>query len=404
MPAYRLHAVAGAAERSHASPMVGRERQQRLLAEAFASVRDDRSCHLFTILGAAGVGKSRLAAEFLTGVEARVVRGHCLSYGDGIAYWPVVEVLKSLGTRPEDERAAAVIEALLGVERRRPRARRRSPGRCGRRSSRSRRRRRSSSSGTTSTGPTETFLDLIEHVADLSRDAPILLLCMARPELLDRRSGWAGGKLNATTVLLEPLSAAETEQLIDELGDVDPELRARIRDAAEGNPLFVEEMLALAAESGGDVVVPPSIQALLAARLDQLDRPEREVLERGAVEGKLFHRSAVEALSDGAPEVPLRLVALVRKELLRPDRAQLPGDDAFRFRHLLIRDAAYDALPKAVRADLHLRFADWLEAHGRRARRAGRDPRLPPGAGATATGSSWARTTARSRRRRASGC
>jgi hypothetical protein len=142
-------------------------------------------------------------------------------------------------------------------------------------------------------------------------------------------------------------------------------LRARIREAAEGNPLFVEQMLAMVAESpNGDVVVPPTIQALLAARLDQLEPAERGVLERGAVEGKIFHRGGVEALAPEEQDVPTRLMALVRKELVRPDRTQLPGDDAFRFRHLLIRDAAYDGLPKSARAELHERFAAWLEEHG----------------------------------------
>src|SRR6478752_4429479 len=213
-----------------------------------------------------------------------------------------------------------------------------------------------------------TFLDLVDHVVDWSRDAPILLVCIARPELLDRRSTWAGGKLNATTVLLEPLTSEETDELIERLlGDAElaKPLRARIREAAEGNPLFVEQMLAMVAESpNGDIIVPPTIQALLAARLDQLDPSERGILERGSVEGKIFHRGGVEALAPDEGDVPTRLMALVRKELVRPDRTQLLGDDAFRFRHLLIRDAAYDGLPKAARAELHERFAAWLEAHG----------------------------------------
>ncbi len=209
------------------------------------------------------------------------------------------------------------------------------------------------------------MLDLVEHVADLARDAPIVLLCLARPELVERRPSWGGGKWNATTVLLEPLDAAETEQLIAELGGVGAELYERVVQVAEGNPLFVEEMLALVRDSsGGEVEVPPTIQALLAARLDQLDPAERSVLERGAIEGRTFHRGAVAALAEGEDELDRRLVALVRKELVRPDRPQLPGEDAYRFRHLLIRDATYDALPKTVRAELHERFAAWLERHG----------------------------------------
>jgi class 3 adenylate cyclase/tetratricopeptide (TPR) repeat protein len=348
-------------ERRHDAPMIGRVRQRELLEGAFANVVSERSCHLFTILGAAGVGKSRLAREFLAGVEhATVVRGRCLSYGEGISYWPVTEVVKRL----VPDGTTGPLASILGDE-------------------------------STPSSPDEiawayrkllesqaaerpvivvfddvhwgepTFLDLVEHVADLSRGAPILLLCMARPELLDTRPAWGGGKLNATNVLLEPLAPEETARLIEALGGgVDEELREQILEAAEGNPLFVEEMLAMARQGEGDVAVPPTIQALLAARLDQLDPAERGVLERGAVEGQVFHRRAVAALASAETGVDGRLVALVRKDLIRPEPPLLPEDDAYRFRHLLIRDTAYEALPKATRAELHERFANWLEEHG----------------------------------------
>jgi len=140
-------------------------------------------------------------------------------------------------------------------------------------------------------------------------------------------------------------------------------LRERIAHAAGGNPLFISEMLAMASENAG-VEVPPTLKALLATRLDQLDEAERKVLERGSVEGEIFHRGAVQALAPEEIQVTTRLAGLVRRELIRPDRTQLAGDDGYRFRHLLIRDAAYDALPKAVRADLHARFAAWLDEHG----------------------------------------
>ena len=380
VPAFRLLGVRAGepgAERQTV-PMVGRERQRHLLDDAFANVVGERACHLFTILGTAGVGKSRLAAEFLESLDgATVIGGRCLSYGEGISYWPVTAAVKELlGPAPEemlaelgfDTAMARALDPILGRE-------------------------------TLASSPEEiawavrklfeaaaarwplvvvlddlhwgepVFLDLVEHIADFSRDAPILLLCMARPELLDRRSAWGGGKLNATNVLLEPLSADETDELIERLlsgARIDASLRARILESAGGNPLFVGEMLAMLADRGegngsAEIAVPPTIQALLASRLDQLDDPERRVLERGAVEGHVFHRGAVVALAPEEGQVDGRLMTLVRKDLVRPEQSMLAGDDAFRFRHLLIRDAAYEALPKATRAELHERFADWLE-------------------------------------------
>jgi class 3 adenylate cyclase len=363
LTAYRLLSVqAEAPARRHGAPMVGRERQRKLLEDAFASVVGERACHLFTVLGTAGVGKSRLVDEFLGSLEGgTVVRGRCLSYGEGISYWPVTEVVKQLvhdgstigplSSILGDDSAASSPEEIAWAFRKLLEAR-------------------------AAEQPLvvvfddvhwgePTFFDLVEHVADLSRDAPILLLCMARPELLDARPAWGGGKLNATNVLLEPLGPEESAELIDSLaGAIPDDLRNRILGAAGGNPLFVEEMLAMVPEDGGDVAVPPTIQALLAARLDQLDPAERGVLERGSVEGQVFHRGAVVALAPEEPQVDGRLITLVRKDLVRPEPALLSNDDAYRFRHLLIRDTAYEALPKAVRVQLHEQFANWLEVQG----------------------------------------
>jgi tetratricopeptide (TPR) repeat protein len=213
------------------------------------------------------------------------------------------------------------------------------------------------------------FIDLVEHIADLSRDAPIFLLCVARTELLDVRLGWGGGKLNATSLLLEPLGAEECEELMERLVtdvSLDAGLRARITVASAGNPLFVEEMLAMVREHGdGEIAVPPTIHALLQARIDSLDGDVRVVMERGAVEGEVFHRGSVAELSPAPVRdgVELHLATLVRKELIRSTSSTFPEDEGFRFRHLLIRDAAYESLPKATRAELHERFADWLSAH-----------------------------------------
>ena len=364
LTAYRLVAVTGDESRVRRldAPLVGRTRESRLLADTWDRVRSQRSCALFTILGTAGVGKSRLARDFLDGADATVVSGRCLSYGEGITYWPAVEIVRQLlrDDPGEDPGIAALLgvgqgsteEIAFGVRRLMERAAEERPliavledvhwAEPG-------------------------FLDLVEHVADWSRDAPILLLCLARPELLERRSGWSGGKLNAATVLLEPLAPEESDELIDGLLDgdeLDSELRGRIRAAAGGNPLFVEEMLAMVREHGTDLSVPPTIQTLLAARIDQLPRLEREALERGAIEGQLFHRGAVQALGPDEQALARHLVGLVRKELVRPAASLLPGDDAFRFRHLLIRDAAYEALSKATRAELHERFSSWIAERG----------------------------------------
>jgi class 3 adenylate cyclase/tetratricopeptide (TPR) repeat protein len=339
------------------APLVGRERERRRLWRDYEDTVADRTCRLFTLLGTAGIGKSRLVADFLerVGDEADVLRGRCLSYGEGITYWPLVEILLAIGVDPDsvigtsppetqlafrrllETRAAerpqvVVIDDLQWAE--------------------------------------QVFVDLVEHVADLSRDAPIFLLCVARPELLDSRVGWGGGKMNATSLLLEPLGDQECEVLIENLlGDtqLEGDLRDRITAASAGNPLYIEEMLAMVREHGGDeeIVVPPTIHALLQARIDSLDGDVRVVMERGSVEGEVFHRGAVAELSP-APvrgDVGSHLMTLVRKELIRSTSSTFPRDEGYRFRHLLIRDAAYESLPKAMRGELHERFADWLSTH-----------------------------------------
>ncbi|HEY6031417.1 MAG TPA: adenylate/guanylate cyclase domain-containing protein, partial [Gaiellaceae bacterium] len=348
-----LDAGAAAVARRLDTPLIGRRNELEQLRQALERAVRENRCHLFTLLGSAGVGKSRLVAELLVGVDATVLHGRCLDYGDGITFWPVFSVLKQLGERAEGtlahlvEGASTANELFWAV--------------------------RAQLEEVAAERPLvvvfddihwgqETFLDLIDHIADLSRGAPILLLCVARPELLDKRPGWGGGKLNATTVLLEPLSVEECAQLIEAHGGVEAETRTRILAAADGNPLFVEEMVALTREDG-DVRVPATVQALLQARLDQLGSEERSVIERGAVEGQIFHRGAVRELTQ--TEVEPHLDGLVRKELIHPTPTTFAGDHAFRFRHLLIRDAAYDALPKETRADLHERFSTWLERNGR---------------------------------------
>jgi class 3 adenylate cyclase/tetratricopeptide (TPR) repeat protein len=355
VPAYRLLLVRGPLERRHESRFVGRERELQILRECWERVRDERRCELVTLVGDAGVGKSRLAVEALAAIDAKVVRGRCLPYGAGITYWPVVEVVKQLDVLPAEEAAATAIRALLG-ETEVPTSAEEIAWAFRKTLEQAALERPLAVLFDDMQWGEETFLDLVEHVALLSSGAPILLLCLARPELAERRSGWP------VTVRLYPLGDDEVAELMPD--DVAGELRAKIVRAAGGNPLFIGEMLAMASEAEGDVVVPPTLQALLAARLDQLETAERSVLERGAVEGEVFHRGAVQALAPEEPQVTPRLAALVRKELIVPDTPTLAGEDGFRFRHLLIRDAAYDALPKALRAALHERFAAWLEERG----------------------------------------
>jgi class 3 adenylate cyclase/tetratricopeptide (TPR) repeat protein len=355
VPAYRLLSVRDVPERRHGELFVGRERELAILKEAWERARSEQRCELVTVVGDAGVGKSRLAAEILASIDATVVRGRCPPYGEGITYWPVVEVLKQLDVRPRVGAAAVAIGSLLGGTGAATLAEEIAWAF------------RKTLEQAAAERPVvvvfddiqwgeETFLDLVEHIVLLSSDASILLLCMARPELADRRPAWP------VTLRLEPLGDEDVNELIPQrVGD---DLREKITRAAGGNPLFIEEMLAMAGDAQGDVVVPPTLRALLGARLDQLEPGERSVLERGAIEGEIFHRGAVQALAPGEAQVTPRLAALVRKALIRSDKPQLPGEDAFRFRHLLIRDAAYDALPKGTRADLHERFAAWLEEHG----------------------------------------
>jgi class 3 adenylate cyclase/tetratricopeptide (TPR) repeat protein len=351
VPAYRLVSVLDAPERSHALQFVGRATELVQIVEAWERAEAQSRCDLVTVVGDAGVGKSRLVAEALAQVESRVVRGRCLPYGDGITYWPLVEVVKQLTAMPSDPVAAAAIRSLLGES---------DVGTSGDEIAWAFRKLLEEQAPLVVVlddlqWGDETFLDLVESTALLSAGAPLLLLCMARPELVERRPGWPG------TLRLEPLAPEDADSLIGE--SVPQDLRDRIAHAAGGNPLFISEMLAMAA-GDAEVDVPPTLKALLATRLDQLDEAERRVLERGSVEGEIFHRGAVQALGPEETQVTTRLAALVRHQLVRPDRAQLAGDDGYRFRHLLIRDAAYDALPKAVRADLHARFAVWLDEHG----------------------------------------
>jgi class 3 adenylate cyclase/tetratricopeptide (TPR) repeat protein len=402
--AWRLTAVtdAGPPPRWPAAPVIGRTRELELLHQAYERSVRDRSCHLVTVIGAAGVGKSRLCEEFVRGVADRalVLRGRCLAYGEGITFWPLGQVVKSAAgiedTDPPEvartklaalasntadpEAIGGLVAGLMALE--------------------------PAVSSTeevfwavrrlleaiASRHPVvvlledihwaePTLLDLIEYLADWCRDAPIILLCPGRNDLLDRRPRWGGGKSNAATITLEPLSPDQSEILISKLvggSDLPPSLVGQIVGASDGNPLFVEEMMGMLVDDGvlqpggagwvavqeaAGISVPATITALLAARLDRLEEDGRDVLERAAIVGQEFYLGAVTALSPPRlrRRVALEMSALMRRDLIRPVPSTLRGEEAFRFRHVLIRDAAYQGLPKEDRADLHERFAGWLE-------------------------------------------
>jgi class 3 adenylate cyclase/tetratricopeptide (TPR) repeat protein len=400
--AFRLVAAAGVAEleRRLESPLVGRSRDRAVLEGAFEHAVGERTCHLVTVLGTPGVGKSRLVAELIgeVGGQAAVLTGRCLPYGDGITFWPVTELIRQAAGLTGDEPVGAVrtaLETMLAGEAE-PRVVERllelvavAPVPAGseetfwavRRFLETLAARRPLVVVFDDIHWAEpTLLDLIEHVADWSRGVPLLLACMARPELLDLRPTWGGGKLNATSIMLERLPRADCERLIANLldGELEPELRLQVIETAEGNPFFIEEMLSMLVEDGAvrmengrwvagaeleHIAVPPTIQALLGARLDRLGADERAVVARAAVEGKVFHQDAVLELSppDAVAEVEAALTTLVRKELIRAEPVTPGGRPAFRFRHILIRDAAYEAIPKQLRAELHERFANWVE-------------------------------------------
>lgn len=389
-------------QRRFEAPFVGREHQREAISTIFGELINSRTSHLLTVLGEAGVGKSRLVSEAAASLPSEVIvaHGRCLPYGDGIAYWPLADIIREItrarGGDPSKRSVADIAEILAGVDKAKLVAER-IAGVLG------------FGQGDTSAREETfwavrrlfevfarerplvvviedlhwadpTFLDLIEHLVDFSRGFPIAIVGSARPELLDTRPDWGRGKTNVTTVALEPLSEAESREMILNLLDrlpLSPAVESKITRAVGGNPLFAEELVAMLVEEEllrrnedcwvarsdlSELPVPSTINALLAARLESLPSLERTILTAAAVEGAVFHRSAVNELADLVPDVlEGGLLALVRRDLIRPEAPSFVGEKAYRFRHVLIRDAAYHSLPKNARADLHERFAAWLE-------------------------------------------
>jgi len=363
-----LHGLA--TERTAAGPgtaLVGRERELRLLEEAVERAATGREPQLVTVIGEPGIGKSRLARELTArlGERATVLEGRCLPYGLGITYWPVREmVLQAAGGRPiealtaglpDGPAAAASVAGTLGL----------GEGAPGEATPWGFRR---LFAGVARDGPLvllfddvhwaePPLLDLVEDLAARLTDAPVLLLCLARPELLATRPAWS-----ATAIRLGPLAAGESRRLLAGRRGLSEPQRAAVTERAGGNPLFLEQLAVHVAEHDGPPRMPPALHALLAARLDLLAPRERSLVEAAAIEGERFHLGAVLALVDDVEEADARrgLDALVERELLLPARGEIAGEQAWRFRHALLRDAAYASMPKGVTAQWHERLAGWL--------------------------------------------
>ena len=367
--------------RRASEPMVDRYTEMATARTTFDQTLRGRNAHLLTVLGEAGIGKSRLAQELAheLGADATVLTGRCLSYGEGIAFWPLREaVTQAAGGGSRDairglldgaddaDVVADIVASMLGLalaesaDEQVPWAFRRLL------------------EVMASERPLilvledihwgeAPLLDLVDYLVDWLT-VPTLLVCLARPELLDNRPGWGGGHQRVGSLLLSPLEEADARLMLDQhLGDqrLSSTERAEILEIAEGNPLFVEQLLRTSTEDprwDQERQVPATIQTLLAARLDRLGPAERAYIERAAVIGREFWPDAIVEMlpAEARASAVGHLRALVHRGLIHPDRHTLAGEEQLRFHHILIRDVAYHTTPKALRAELHEQFADWL--------------------------------------------
>ena len=368
------------------APLIGREAELDLLRNTYERAVRDRRAHLFTIYGEPGVGKSRLAREFSGSLEgATVLSGRSLPYGEGVTYWPLAEMVKCAAGIADDDPLDVAIEKLrafcedevvadlLGLA---------SGVLEAVQAERSQQEiawaAREWAQRLAEEQPLvlvfedihwaeEPLLELIEHLATWVREAPLLLVSLARPELLDIRPGWGGGRVRATAIELESLQREESEELVEALLD-GAELTERARrdllDKTDGNPLYVEETMRMIAEEGVESVdrIPDTLQALIAARIDRLPAEAKSILQRAAVIGRVFWRAALERLSPDLESVEEPLDDLLLRDfVLDEPRSSIRGEPAYRFKHVLIREVAYSGLSKSARAELHAAFAGWLK-------------------------------------------
>jgi class 3 adenylate cyclase/tetratricopeptide (TPR) repeat protein len=373
-------------------PLVGRERELGQLVAALERAEGNRAPELVTLVGVPGIGKSRLVGELFAWVEQSGQltywrQGRSLPYGEGVSFWALAEMVKAqagiLETDTEadvETRLARTVGDLIDDDAEwvlghlRPLV---------------------GQAGDTPGSQEEAFaawrrffesmaerrplvlvfedvqwaddglLDFVEHLADWVRDVPMLVLCTARLELLERRPAWGGGKVNAATVALAPLSDTETARLISSLSEqplLEAETQTALLERAGGNPLYAEQYVRMLAERGtaDGLPLPESVQGIIAARLDALPPAEKALLQDAAVVGKVFWLGAL-----GASERQLH--ALQQKEFVqRARRSSVEGETEFAFKHLLVRDVAYGQIPRAERARKHVRTAEWIESLGRR--------------------------------------
>jgi class 3 adenylate cyclase len=363
------------------TPLVGRRREVAQLVDALARVREQRSSELLTLVGVPGIGKSRLVGELFQSIEHGGVltywrQGRSLPYGAGVSYWALAEMVKAqagiLETDSDDEveaKLAGAVERLVEEDTEWVLAQLRplvGQGDARGTQEESFAAWRRFFEAMADQRPLvlvfedlqwadDGLLDFVEHLADWVRDVSLLIVCTARPELLERRPAWGGGKPNATTLTLAPLSDEETAELIDALG---AETESGLLERAGGNPLYAEQFVRMLAERG-EGALPESVQGIIAARLDALAPEEKSLLQNAAVLGKVFWLGAL-----GATEQQLH--ALRQKEFVqRARRSSVEGEIEYAFKHVLVRDVAYGQIPRADRAQKHLRAAEWIEALGR---------------------------------------
>src|SRR5262245_26459263 len=384
------------------TPLVGREREVGLLTSTLARVQHERSPQLVTLVGVPGIGKSRLVHELFAEVDSRPElifwrQGRCLPYGDGVAYWALAEIVKAHAGILEgdaEERAAEKLQTVVGEAVPEPAdaawvVRELKPlvglseGDAGDRRTESFAAWRRFFEGLAELGPLvlvfedlhwadEGLLDFVDHLIDWAAQLPILVVATARPELLTRRPGWGGGKPNATTISLSPLTEAETATLVHGLLDravLPADMQAGLLERAGGNPLYAEEFARIALER--DVLdgveslpLPESVQGLIAARLDALSDEEKALVQDAAVLGKVFWLGAVAQLGGLArPRTEELLHGLARKQFVqRERRSSMEGDTQHTFTHALVRDVAYSQIPRADRSEKHRRAAAWIES------------------------------------------